>query len=149
MTAIALAVPLTTQAEDSGRIYIYAQRLTAARSWIPISCGGVVVAELKRGMLFAINVPPGRHTLSTETGVPAFVDVHSGEEVFVRLDWDFGLGRDPIPVLNAVPPDRARKEMTYLSYISAKKVLSSSAPKTDPREPAQLRLKGRSVTSAP
>lgn len=106
-------------------------------------CGGVVVAELKQGMLFAIDVPPGRHSLSTETGVSTFVDVHSGEEAFVRLDWNYQVGRPPIPVLGAVRPDRARKEMMYLSYINANKVLSNSVPKTDPREPTQLRLKRR------
>ena len=95
ITVIALVAPCFTSADDSGRIYVYAQRETAARSWLPITCGGVVVAQLKRGMLFAINVPPGRHTLSVEAGLPAFVDVHSGEDVFVRLDWNYEVGRAP------------------------------------------------------
>jgi hypothetical protein len=139
IAAIAMAAP----AEHSARIYVYAQRLTAARSWLPIACGGSAVAELKQGMFFAIDVPPGRHALSTETGVPAFVDVHAGEEAFVRLDWSYQEGRPPVPVLAAVPPDQARKEMMYLSYIDAKRALSPSVPRTDPREPAQLRLKRR------
>jgi hypothetical protein len=94
-------------------------------------------------MFFAINVPAGRHTLSTETGVPVFVDVRSGEDVFVRLDWSYEVGRPAIPVLNAVGPSQAQKEMKYLSYIDAKKVFASSVPKTDPREPTKLRLKTR------
>jgi hypothetical protein len=143
ITAVALTVPSSAPAEDPGRIYVYAQRQTAARSWLPISCDGAVVAELKRGTLFAMNVPPGRHTLSTETGVPAFVDVHSGEESFVRLDWSFEVGRSAIPVLNTVRPDQARKEMRFLSYIRANKVHASLVPRTDPREPPPLRLKKR------
>jgi hypothetical protein len=131
-------------AEDFGRIYVYAQRLTPARSWIPISCGGAVAAELKRGMFFAINVAPGRSVLSLEEGVPAFAEVRSGEDSFVRLDWHFEVGRPPIAVLSVVRADQARKEMMFLSYINAKKVRSTSVSKTDPREPAQLQLKRRS-----
>ena len=144
--AVVTAITLTAfsaQAEDPGRIYVYAQRLTAARSWLPISCGGAVVAELKRGMLFAINALPSRYTLNTESGVPAFVDVRSGEESVVRLDWNFEVGRPAVPELHAVRPDQGRKEMKFLSYINANKVLSSSVSKTDPREPQQLRLKTR------
>jgi hypothetical protein len=145
IAAVALASPLCAPAEDPGRIYVYAQRLTAADSWLPVSCGGSVVAALKQGMFFAINVPPGRHALTPGTGVPAFVEVRSGGEVFVRLDWNFEVGRRPIPVLTAVRPDQAHKQMVYLSYVNPRKVLSNSVPTTDPREPAQLRLKGRGV----
>ena len=62
---------------------------------------------------------------------------------FARLDWDFEVGRSPIPVLSAVRPDQALKEMKYLSYIHAGKVFSGSVPKSDPREPDQPRLKSR------
>jgi hypothetical protein len=81
--------------------------------------------------------------LSTEAGVPAFVDVRSGEDFFVRLDWNSEVGRPAIPVLQTVPPDLARKEMRFLSYINANKVLASPVSKTDPREPPQLRFKRR------
>ena len=53
------------------------------------------------------------------------------------------MDRPAIPVLQAVRPDQARNEMKYLSYINANKVRSSSVSKTDPREPARLRLKKR------
>lgn len=143
VTAIALTAPFSTPAEDHGRIYVYAQRPTAARSWLPITCNGAAVAELKQGMVFAIDVPPGRHYLSTEMSVPMFVAVRSGEEIFVRLDWEHRSDGPPIPVLTAVRPDRAHKEMMHLSYISAKRVLSTSVRKTDPRAPTQLHLKRR------
>ncbi len=86
IAAALLFLQFPAAAEDSARIYIYAQRLTAARSWIPISCNGAVAAQLKRGTFFAINVAPGRYTLNVEKGLPAFVDVAAGGEVFVRLD---------------------------------------------------------------
>ncbi len=70
MAALAAVLP-----EPSARIYLYAERPTAARSWLAVSCDGAVAAELKQGMIFAIDVSPGRHALSTEAGVPAPVDV--------------------------------------------------------------------------
>jgi hypothetical protein len=98
-----------------------------------------VVAELKQGMFFAINVPPGRYTLSPAKGVPVAIDVSSGEESFVRLDWNYGVGRSPVPELHAVRKQQAREQMRFLSYLNANKMLSSSVSKTDPREP-ELRL---------
>jgi hypothetical protein len=130
-------------AAPPARIYVYAQRLTDARAWLPISCGGAVMAQLKRGTFFAINVTPGRYTLSIENGLPAFIDVRAGEESFVRLDWDIGIDRPAIPVLGGVNAAQARKEMKYLSYIKANRVLSSLVPKTDPTETPPLRLKTR------
>jgi hypothetical protein len=77
---------LSLLAADSARVYVYARWETPARSWLPISCDGEVVAKLKQGTLFAIDVTPGRHNLGSDRGVPVFVDVRSGDEVFVRLD---------------------------------------------------------------
>jgi hypothetical protein len=143
IAAIVLVAPLSTPAENTARIYVYAQRLTSASSWLPISCGDVVVARLKRGTFFAINVDPGRYKLSIENGLPVFVEVRSGEASFVRLDWSFGIGRSPIPVLRTVASMQARKEMMNLSYISSNKVISTSVPKADPGEAPPLRLKSR------
>ena len=140
---VAWAAASSQPVAANGRIYVYELRPSAGRSWRPILCGGVEAAELKEGMFFAINVPAGRHTVRTESGVPASVDVHSGEEVFVRLDWSYQAGRAPIAELHVVPPERARKEMRYLSYIGAKKVHSPSVPAADPRERTPARLKTR------
>ncbi len=137
------AVPFPAPAAHAGRIYVYAPRETAARSWLGITCGGLVVAELRRGILFAIDVPPGRQTLSTEEGVPISVELRAGEEAFVRLDWNYEVGRPPIPVLSVVPSKQARRQMQYLSYISGKHVRSRLVSKTDPREPEPLEFKRR------
>jgi hypothetical protein len=143
VTAILLALG-STAAADHARIYVYAQRQTAARSWLPITCDGSVVAELKQGRFFAIDVPPGRHSLGTGQGVPGFLEAAAGGESFVRLNWHYETGRPPIPVLSAIAPDRAHAEMKFLSYIDTRKALSASVSKTDPRGPPELQLKRRS-----
>ena len=90
-------------AAGEGRVYIYAQRLTAARSWLPIWAGNTVAAELKQGKFFAINLAPGRYTFHPDRGVPVTVDVHRDEDLYLRLDWNYQLGRAPIPVLTKAP----------------------------------------------
>lgn len=126
-----------------GRIYVYAQRETAARSWRPISCDGAVVAKIKRGTFFAINARPGRHVLNDAKGVPVFVDVTAGREVFVRLDWQIEGGEPAAPVLVAVNADVARNEMRFVTYIDPKEALSTLVPKTDPRASPELHFKRR------
>ena len=140
---IVAALAATLQADDQARIYVYARRDTAARSWLSISCGNAVVAEIKQGTFFAITLAPGQYTFLSERGVPLSVDPHSGEELFLRLDWNYGVGRPPIPVLSKVRQEEARKEMKYLSYINPKRVHSSLVPKTDPSPPVQPELRRR------
>ncbi|HLK65965.1 MAG TPA: hypothetical protein VKU19_21165 [Bryobacteraceae bacterium] len=106
-----------------------------------ISCGGSVVAELKQGTYFAINLAPGKYAFSVEGGIPLFVDVSAGEESFVRLDWNYDVGRPPIPVLAKVRESDAHADIKFLSYAGAKRIHSSMVPKSDPGagNPAQLR----------
>jgi hypothetical protein len=129
--------------QDFARIFVYAQRETAARSWRPISCDGAPVAKIKRGTFFAVSVAPGRHVLSDEKGIPGFVNVRAGDESFVRLDWQIEIGEPATLVLSNVRPDLARKEMRFLSYIEAKEVLSRSVSNVDPRASPELHLKSR------
>ena len=140
---IVAALAATLQADDQARIYVYARRDTAARSWMAISCGNAVVAEIKQGTFFAIMLVPGQYTFFSERGVPLSVNAHSAEELFLRLDWNYGVGRPPIAVLSKVPQREARKEMKYLSYISPKRTHSSMVPKTDPSPPVQPELRRR------
>ncbi len=127
-------------AADPPLIYVYAQRYTATRSWVPISCDGSVVAELSQGRFFAVSPAPGRYTLSPAKGVPRSVEVSAGKEVFLRLDWNYGLDRAPIAVLSVVNPADARREMKFLSYIPARRLHSSLAPHSDPSKPFEPRL---------
>src|SRR5438270_2241780 len=71
--AAALAVTFL-QADDQARIYVYARRGSAARSWMSISCGSAVAAEIKQGRFFAITLPPGRYTFLGGNGAPLPLD---------------------------------------------------------------------------
>ena len=132
----------SAHAVDRARIYVYVQTETPARAWFPIWCDGKAVARIKRGRFFVIYVAPGRHMLSDEKGVPTFVEARSGQKSFVRLDWNVKVDGPEISVLNEVDPATARNDLLYLSYIDANQSLSKAVPKTDPREPPQLRRRG-------
>jgi hypothetical protein len=138
-----LIAALPTFSQDAARIYVYAQRPTAARSWLSFSCNGSRVAQLKQGTFFAMRLDPGRYTFTIVGGVPLSIDVAPKDEAFVRLDWNHSVGRPPIPVLRTVHSAQAHSEMKYLSYVDKKRVFSESVAKADPREPAEPRLKTR------
>lgn len=125
------------------RVFVYSQRETPARSWTPIVCDGKTVADVKRGVFFAVNVGPGRHSLWIADGVPVTVEVLSGAEVFVRLDWDYDVRRSPIPVLNTVAGERAKKEMRFLRYVDTKRIHSTTVPGSDPRPAENPKLRSR------
>lgn len=129
--------------QDLGRIFVYAQWESPARSWRPIFCDGIAVAKVKRGTFFALNVPAGRHLLSQKNGVPTIVAVKAGTEIFVRLDQQIETGEPAVSVLDVVPRAVAPKEMRFLMYIDAKQVLAPSVSKVDPRPPKEMRLKRR------
>ena len=143
LAAILLPAAQQTLAVDQARIFVYARRHTAARSWLAGSCDGAVVAMVRQGAYFAVNVSPGRHELGVQNGVPVFVEVRTGEEHFVRLDWNYEVGRPPIPILSKVSRAQADLEMRFLSYVEARRVRSNSVPKADPRQLPSSQLKTR------
>ena len=145
---VLLALPFA-RAEDPGRIYVYAKFGSSARSWMPISCDGAPAAKLKHGNFFAVDLAPGRHVLGLRNGVPLFVGVRSGEDLFVRLDWRMRVGAPKIANFHVVGAALARKEMLGLRYIDANKVLSRLVPKSDPRPPPRLKTRGASHQPAP
>jgi hypothetical protein len=124
-------------------VYIYAQRDTPASKWLPITVDGAPAAELRRGTCFAIHLPPGRHSISTPSGVPLSIELAPTEPIHLRLDWNHNLNRPPIPVLSRVPRARAEQEMMFLSYIPANKIHSTAVPKSDPRPPAKPEFQTR------
>jgi hypothetical protein len=145
---IALTSLPYVRAQGLGQIYVYVQRETPAHSWFPVSCDRSVIAKVKRGRFFAINVAPGRHMISDEKGI-AFIDVPSGGKVFVSLEWrngERGGPAIPFPVWSVVHPLAASRDMMYLTYIDTDKVLSKWVPKTDPRKLPSLQLQRRSTT---
>jgi hypothetical protein len=143
--AVLPLVPYAGEATTPVRVYVYAQRSTPARSWLPVFCGEAAVAALKEGRFFAMLLPPGRYTFSVENGVPRSIEVKPGTDVYLRLDWSHQIGRPPIPALSGVRPDKARQEMRFLSYIESKRINSESVSQQDPRKPEGQQLKRRSV----
>jgi hypothetical protein len=114
--------------DDLSQIYVYSQRETPARSWMTVVCDGRPIADVKRGYFFALNVRPGRYTLSLADGVPVSVDVRPRGEAFVRIDWSHHVRRRPIPVLNTVASERAKRELRFLSYVDSGRIHSTAVP---------------------
>ena len=110
VSVVVVATALSLQAGDATRIYVYAQRDTPAHSWLRISCGDIVVAELKQGTFFAINVEPGRYTLFVENGAPVSVDANSGRNPLFASTGTMGSTGLPSPRLRMFDrPKRAEK----------------------------------------
>jgi hypothetical protein len=125
------------------RAYVYAQRDVPGASAVRISCDGETLAEVKKGYFFAVNLRPGRHSLSLANGVPGSIDVQPGVDAFVSVNWTFDMRRSPIPVLALVSPERAQQEMRFLSYVKPNKIRSQAVAKVDPRPPLTPELKTR------
>ena len=116
VVAICALMPGHAQSQGLARIYVYVQTETPARSWFQVWCDKAVVAKLKRGRFFEVDVAPGRHTISDEKGVPVSVDAHSDKDSFVRLEWRNGdVGGPALPVWQVVSPSAARLDMLYLT----------------------------------
>lgn len=113
------------------------------RSPLEVTCNGVEAASIKKGSFFALTLPPGRYTLATASGVPVTLEGRTGDETFVRINWNQHVNRSPIPVLSVVPADRARHEMKFLSYLEAKHIRSESVERRDPRTPEEPTLERR------
>jgi len=144
-----LATVAFAAGDSAGRgaqIYIYGSWEYPVRSWVPVSCDGEVVAKVRRGRFFAINVSPGKHLLSQDDGIPRPVNAHAGQPSYLRLGQEVSdepSGKSVIPVLEAVDPDQARKEMVHLVYIDADKLYSSAVPQQDPAPVSRPQLKPR------
>ena len=130
-------------AENASLMFVYSQRETPARSWMPVACDGKNIAEIRRGFFFAVSLPPGRHSLLLRDSVPISIEIRPENETFVRLDWSQDVRRSPIPVLSRVPAEIAKKEMQFLSYIEAKRIHSTGVSREDPRPSDGPRLKTR------
>jgi hypothetical protein len=129
--------------QQTARLFVYAQRETAVRAWQPIWCDGSLVAKIRRGTFFAINVDPGRHVFTLEKSVPAIVDVKAGDESFLRLDSKVELGQPTVLLFYNAPAKVAAIEMRFVVYIDAKQVRSGSVSRIDPRAAPEPRLKAR------
>ena len=121
--------------EDTARIYIYSPWDSGQSSWIPMSYDGAQIAKLKAGKFFAVHALPGQHRLVAGQGVPISIEVHAGEDQFVRLGQAITLtqsGESIIPVLTVASPDEARHVVAQLVYITPSKIYSTVVDEQDP-----------------
>ena len=133
LCVLMLTYPLSS--EDTARIYVYSPWDSAQTSWLPISYDGVRVAALRAGKFFAIHASPGQHRLVAGQSVPISIEVHPGEDRFVRLDQNITLtqsGESIIPVLTIESPDASRHVIAQLVYVGASKIYSAVVDKQDP-----------------
>ncbi len=133
LCALMLSCPLAS--EDTARIYLYSPWDSGQDSWLLISYDGVRVANLRAGKFFAIHASPGEHRLVAGQGVPISIEVHPGEDRFVRLDQAITLtqsGETMIPVLTLESPDEARHVVAQLVYVRPSKIYSTLVDKQDP-----------------
>jgi hypothetical protein len=142
LTLFLLCIQFST-AGDQPRVFVYAQWDTPPRSWTLVSCDDGKIAEVKQGFFFAITLSQGRHLLALKDGVPLPLDLHTGDDTFVRVDRHYAGSQPPILILSTVPAETATKEMRFLTYIEKKRIHSANVPKEDPRPPATPHLNTR------
>ena len=133
LCVLMLRCPLAS--EDTARIYIYSSWDSGQSSWLLISYDGVRMAKLRAGKFFAIHASPGQHHLVAGQGVPINIEVHPGEDQFVRLDQAITLtqsGESIIPVLTLESPEEARHTVAQLVYVGPSKIYSTLVDKHDP-----------------
>lgn len=127
-----------------GQIYVYSKWESPERKWVNIACDDEIVAKVKAGRFFVMNLPPGRHAVSAGDGIPVFVEARSGEKSFLRMGREVD-GQTVMLVLTKMDSAEAGKEMVHLAYIDVSKALSSSVLKKDPRDlrqQPQLKTRG-------
>ena len=128
------------------QVFMFADREAPPRSWVPISCDGTVVAKIKQGKFFTINLTPGKHVFSQGDGIPLFVDIHKGEQLFIQLERQTradASGKSDVTALVEVDPTWARKILAYLTYIDTDKRFSPAVLMEDPTVSSRPQLKQR------
>ncbi|HLV89146.1 MAG TPA: hypothetical protein VKV39_19340 [Candidatus Sulfotelmatobacter sp.] len=127
---------------ETGQIYVYANWEFPEHKWVDVACDDGIVAKIKAGRYFVLNLSPGRHAVSERDGIPAFVEVRSGEKAYLRLGREVD-GQTVMPVLSRVNANDAAGEIVHLAYIDAAKVFSGSVLKDDRGLQQKPQLKSR------
>jgi hypothetical protein len=103
-----------------GEIYVYTNWESPERKWVDIACDVEIVAKVKAGRFFVMDLPPGRHAVSAGDGMPVFVEARSGEKSFLRVGGE--VDRQTVMlVLTKIDSTEASKEMVHLAYIDTAK----------------------------
>jgi hypothetical protein len=141
MIRILLALSVSLAQGTPARIVIYAPTQSDAQRWTAIECDGARLAEIRRGFLFVVELPPGRHACAARDGVPFLFETVPGELVHLRLDWKHHVGRAPVPVLAKAA--QGPREVRLLSYLPKKRPRHRAVLTDDPRDPSGDTLRPR------
>jgi hypothetical protein len=104
--------PQPRQVQPQATVYIYRYKLSVGTSAHPtVSCDAFPVVRIQNGRVYSMKVSAGRHSFTTTddpTGI--LVDVESGKEYFVRIDFppNAKFRGDARPV--SVAPEQGRME---------------------------------------
>jgi hypothetical protein len=105
-----------------GTVHIYRIRgEIATRTRTTVSCDNFPVARIENGHVFTMRMSVGRHVVGTsDRPLGFFIDVASGGEYFVRIDYpvNASLPTGAAPVL--VPNDEGRMEITKLKPLDGR-----------------------------
>jgi hypothetical protein len=107
---------LYAQPQPQATVHIYRPKLSVGTAAHPtVSCDMFAIAKIQNGRVYSLKVSAGRHSFTTtenQTGI--MVDVESGKEYFVRIDFppNATFRRDASPVL--VSPEQGRMETLKL-----------------------------------
>jgi hypothetical protein len=107
-----LAFVCFAQSKAPATVHIYRERLSVRQAAHPtITCDGFPVARLQNGRVYSLKASAGRHAFAIdEDTIGIDVDVESGKEYFVRIDYPPNtLGGRAVAVL--VAPDQGRMEI--------------------------------------
>lgn len=113
---VAAAGMLVGQAKAPGVVHIYRTKLNQGKAVHPsVACDNFPVAKIQNGRIYTMKVSAGRHNFTvgdSPNGID--VDVESGKEYFVRIDFpanaSFATGASPVQV----PADQGSKETRAL-----------------------------------
>jgi hypothetical protein len=115
------AQPQPRQVQPQSTVHIYRNKLSVGTAAHPtVSCDMFEIARIQNGRVYTLRVSAGRHSFTTthdETGI--MVDVESGKEYFVRIDFtpNARFHGDASPTL--VAPEQGRMEILKLRPLDA------------------------------
>jgi hypothetical protein len=116
-------------AAGEARVFFYRDSMMGAALAPDVRVDGRVIAPMKPGSFFFVDVPAGRHAASASTEADSTVDftAQDGDTVYISMSIGIGLvvGR---PQLKVRVASEARQALPSLSYDGARSVARSGAP---------------------
>lgn len=123
--AIAISLlPAQTKppAPPPGVVHIYRLKLTVGVATHPtVSCDNFPVVRMQNGRVYTMKASVGRHLFSTtERPTGLTVDVESGKEYFVRVDYPLNASDSSGATAVLVPAEQGRMETMDLRPLDAR-----------------------------